>query len=144
VSLNLVLDASVLIQAFVQEADTLRVQTLLQGLATDDPDELHIPEFCLLECANVLWKQARFQGMPASHAAQALAQMQSLPLIVHSSVDLLPRALTIGLDQQLAVYDALYIALAVSLALPLVTADERQRLAATASGIPLKPLADFG
>ncbi len=43
----------------------------------------------------------------------------------------------------LAIYDSLYIALAQSLDLPLITVDERQSVAATASGIIVKPISDF-
>ena len=49
-----VVDASVLIQAFVRDKDTPRVRTLLHSAFQQEPTILHVPEFCLLECANVL------------------------------------------------------------------------------------------
>ncbi len=140
---DIVLDASVLIQAYVREPDTARVQTLLQGLEAPQSSRLHVPVFCLLECTNVLWKHIRFHNMPVTYAKTAIGQMTSLPLIVHPATDLLSRALTVGLEHELAIYDALYIALAEQLACPLVTADERQADTADATGVVLKPLADF-
>lgn len=56
---------------------------------------------------------------------------------------LLPRALQIGLSSQLALYDSLYIAMALNLGCPLVTLDDRQAKGAIASGVSLKPITDF-
>ena len=140
---SFVIDASILIQAYVQETGTLRVQMLLAGLENEEPDQLHLPEFCLLECANILWKHIRFHKMPVSRAQQAVMQFRSLPFVIHPVFALLPRALAIGLEHQMAVYDALYIALAESLGYPLVTADQRQSQVAEAVGVMLKLLEDF-
>jgi hypothetical protein len=43
-----VLDSSILIQAYIADTDTARVQTLLAGLENDPPDEFHIPDFCAI------------------------------------------------------------------------------------------------
>ncbi len=138
-----VLDASVLIQAYVREADSARVRTLLLSLKSPQPDQLHIPEFCLLECANILWKHVRFSGMSVFQARRSIDEMRALPLSVYPASRLLPRALMIGLDHQIAVYDSLYIALAEIMGHPLITADERQAKTATALGVTIKPLSDF-
>ncbi|MEQ8998614.1 MAG: type II toxin-antitoxin system VapC family toxin [Coleofasciculus sp. B1-GNL1-01] len=58
-------------------------------------------------------------------------------------VHLLPSALQIGLSYQLALYDSLYIALAVDLNCPLVTVDDRHRNGAIASDVVVKPITDF-
>lgn len=106
-------------------------------------DTLHIPEFCLLECTNVLWKQVRFHGLPQPNAEQIIQELLRLPFQVESVSHLLPSALQIGLAHQLAVYDSLYIALAQHLSLPLITVDDRQSVAATASCVVVKPIGDF-
>ncbi|WP_414584947.1 type II toxin-antitoxin system VapC family toxin [Scytonema sp. PCC 10023] len=106
-------------------------------------DTLHIPEFCLLECTNVLWKQVRFHGLPPINAEQITQELLRLPFQVESVSHLLPNALEIGLTYQLAVYDSLYIALAQYLGLPLITVDDRQSVAATASCVVVKPVDDF-
>lgn len=138
-----VVDASILIQAFVQETGTARVQTLLAGLEQDEPDQLNVPEFCVLECTNILWKYVRLHGMPREQAEQAVQQLRSLPLTIYPATPLLNPALRIGLDQQIAIYDAVYLALADTLGHPLITADQRQAEIAEASGIPLKALTEF-
>ena len=43
-------------------------------------DRLLVPEFCLLECTNVIWKQVRFQSMQIDKAQALLKHLKKLPL----------------------------------------------------------------
>jgi predicted nucleic acid-binding protein len=139
-----VVDTSILIQGYIREVDTARVRSLLQGAITPEPTvTLHAPEFCILECANILWKRVIFHNKTVAETEQALANLLAFPLAVHSSPELLSRALTLGIDHQLAIYDSIYLALAERLACPLITADERQAKAAESIGVTLKPITDF-
>ena len=106
-------------------------------------DRLIAPEFCIIECTNVVWKQARFFGMPQPQAEQLVKDLRALPLKRAPVKKLLDNALKIGLKHQLAVYDSVYIALALQLNLSLITVDQPQERAATAEGIILKPITDF-
>lgn len=136
-----IVDASVVIQVLITEPHTEQARALFQGLTADD--ELVIPEFCLLECTNVIWKKVRFQGMGETTADSLVDDLIGLPLTVYGSGDFLKRGLAIGLKHQLALYDSVYIALAEELDYPLVTDDTKQEAAARAEGITLKPLTDF-
>ena len=136
-----VVDASVIIQALVAQSHTAEATALVASIP--QTNQIHIPEFCLLECANVLWKQVRFQKIPKVDAAQLLLDLLDLPLVSVPVLNLLPTALEIGLAHQLAVYDSLYIALALSLNCPLVTVDDRQLQAAIAQGSAIDPTTDF-
>ncbi len=141
---NFIVDTSVLIQAFIRDQDTARARTLLRGVFDpNDPTVIHVPEFCLLECTNILWKRVRFQSSSLGAMQRALNALLATPLTVQPVITLLPRALTLGVSHNLAVYDALYIALAESLRYPLITVDQRQGNVAVAAGIILKPLTDF-
>ena len=141
---NFVVDASVLVQAFIRDQDTARVRTLLKGVFdADNPTVIHVPEFCLLECANILWKRAQFHSTPLDAVQRALNALLAIPLTVQPVITLLPRALAIGVNHHLTVYDALYVALAEALRCPLITVDQRQAGVATAAGVPLKPVTDF-
>ncbi len=135
-----VLDPSVLIQGYIEDTQTPHVQSLLN---TVEENELHVPEMCIIECTNVLWKQVRFHGTAIAEARGALSNLVMLPLILHSVTDLLERALTIGVSHQIPVYDSVYIALAEAMGYPLITIDERQAKAAQAVGVVLKPITDF-
>ncbi len=138
-----VVDTSVLVQGFITEADSARVQTLMRGLFASEPDILHIAEFGLLECTNILWKRVRLHGLPPSSAKTALETLLSTPLTVQPITALLPRALEIGTAHNLAVYDSLYIALSEKLRQPLITVDQRQIAVALNVGITYKPISDF-
>jgi predicted nucleic acid-binding protein len=136
-----IIDVSALIQAYVREPQTDNVLALLDGLPEDIG--LHVPEFCLIECTNILWKHVRFQGMPVKAAQQALKDLGDLPLTIHPVSDYLSDSLTIGLDHELAIYDSLYIALAMGLQFPLITADSKQEQAARKAGVAIKAIMDF-
>jgi len=138
-----IVDASVLIQGFIRDTDTARAQTLLKSLFDPEPAILHIPEFCLLECTNILWKQVQFHSIPLVGMQKAVNRLLSTPLTVQPVIGLLPRALTIGVQENLAIYDSLYLALGESLKHPLITVDVRQAAAANKVGIALKALTDF-
>jgi predicted nucleic acid-binding protein len=138
-----VLDTSVLVQAAVEDIHSLRVEGLLDQLRGSTPIHLHVPEFSLIECGNVLWKRVRFRGTPLEEAKSALIDLLSLPLDIHAPAALLPRALDIAAEHKLAVYACLHIALAEALNIPFITVDERQARVAASSGVTLKPITDF-
>ena len=136
-----IVDASVVIQRLIRDTYTEQTRALFSQLT--EADNLIVPEFCLLECTNVLWKQVRFQGMAQSQAELLVNDLAALPLVIMRGRDLLQHGLQIGLRHQLAVYDSVYIALALKLNYPLITVDERQERAAAAEGVTIKALTDF-
>ncbi len=136
-----IVDASVVIQYLITDTYTSNARTLFNTLTKND--KIHVPEFCLLECTNVLWKQVRFSGMSASDADALVTDLNMLPLNIIPVQFILNRALEIGLQHQLAVYDSAYIALAERLSYPFITVDNRQQQAARAVGITLKLVTDF-
>lgn len=136
-----IVDASVVIERFIRGPYTANAQALFAQLAVNDT--LIIPEFCLLEATNVLWKHVRFQGMPLAQAQTLLRDLRALPLKRAPVKRLLNTALDIGLKHQLAIYDSAYIALALHSRYPLITIDQPQSRAATAEGATLKPVTDF-
>jgi len=64
--IHYVVDASVVIQHFIPDTYTSNADALF-GEVTKTL-EIHIPEFCLLECTNVLWKQIRFNNLMVAEA----------------------------------------------------------------------------
>lgn len=138
---NYVTDASIIIELLVGGEYTAQVKGWFESLT--ESDELFVPEFCLVECANVLWKRVRFHGMPLEQAERLEADLTGLPLEIVPAARLLRRAIQIGVAQNLAIYDSVYIALAEKLRYPLITVDRRQAEAATREGIELKSITDF-
>lgn len=139
-----VIDTSAFVQGFIRDTYTARVLTVFQRVDVLNQVILNMPEFCLVECANVIWKQVHlYQTIDAEEAKKRLANVRALTVKTHTSFSLLPRALDIALDHQLAVYDTIQLALAETLQLPLITTDEKQARIATTVGVTLKPITDF-
>ncbi len=57
-----VVDASVVVQYAITQAYTPEARVLVARMYQGE--QLYVPEFCLLECVNVLWKEVRFRGLP--------------------------------------------------------------------------------
>lgn len=136
-----VVDASVVIEYLVAGNFTPNARAFFGQVAPND--RLIVPEFCLMECTNVLWKQVRFQGMAASQAEGLLKNLKKLPLHRVPVKAMLNAALAIGLRYQLAIYDSAYIALASRSPYPLLTVDRKQGNAAIAEGVTLIPITNF-
>lgn len=136
-----VIDASVVIERLIQGPYTLHARALFRRAFAGD--QFIVPEFCLLECTNVLWKHVRFQGMLPDHARLLLRDLRALPLRRIPIKAALNEAFDIGLSYQLAIYDSAYVALAKRSGCSLVTVDQPQIRAAAAEGIVLMPITDF-
>lgn len=136
-----VVDTSVVIQRFIRELRTPEAAVLLGAMVQDR--SLYVPELYLSECVNIFWKKVRFQGLPPTEAEQFINELLALPFRIVSIKNLLPRAFEIGLAHQLAIYDSLYIALALNLNCPLITVDDRQLNTAIANDVIIKPITDF-
>lgn len=106
-----VVDASILGHYLGADIYTTQSRVLISRLAQGD--ELFVPEFCLLECTNILWKAVRFRGMPLDQANRFADELAELPLQIVPVASLLKEALQIGLAHQLAVHNSLYVALAL-------------------------------
>lgn len=87
--------------------------------------ELLVPDFFFPEIGNILWKRARRNEISLEEAKNNLAVLSLLPWKVHSSQSLMPLALEIAVRIDQAVYDCVYLALAVTNQCQMVTADER-------------------
>jgi len=136
-----VIDATCVAEYLVAGAYTLQARELISKL--DQDFELWTPEFCLLECANVLWKRVRFKQASDQDARLLIVELGELPFSIIEARELLPRAFEIGVAQGLAIYDSLYLSLAEALKIDLITLDKKQANAAELLGISLKPITDF-
>lgn len=136
---DLVLDVSVAVKWALPTADEqlkLEAFQLLERYSTKEIDFL-VPDVFWAETGNVLWKAAR-QGRHSRTAAEdAMSAMLDRDFPTISSLDLLPDALDIALSSGCAVYDSLYVALALHTRTQFVTADERL-VNALAARFPVK------
>jgi len=135
----LVLDASVAAKWFLPRAGEGLVDEafhLLRGHAEGEI-EFTAPDLFWAEFGNVLWKAVRQGRWSGTAATKALQQMQEQRLPTVPAEELIEDALAIGLATGRAVYDSLYVALAVQRGAELVTADERLANA-VAARLPVK------
>jgi len=136
-----IVDASVVIEYLITGPFTPNAQAFFNQITA--ADQLTVPEFCLLECTNVIWKQVRFSNMSRSDAQALLNVLRLLKLRRAPMKRLLNSALDIALNNTLAVYDSAYIALALQSGTPLLSVDQAQSQAATAEGVTLIPITTF-
>jgi predicted nucleic acid-binding protein len=125
-----VLDASAVAAAFFQEDHADRARELLVG-----EHAKHAPGLIHAELANVIWKRHGRGEVDEAEAAVLLADFRSLPLEITPCGDLVEPALELALRTGRAVYDCLYLALAVRTKSAMITADKR--LANSLANTPL-------
>jgi predicted nucleic acid-binding protein len=118
---QVVLDASVVLKWYVTEEHT----EIALGFLADEAPAQHVPDLLYPEVGNILWKKVRAGLIAPDLASLAAELLTHAPLIVHPSRALLPLALSLATRLDRTVYDSLYVALAVGLDCPLVTADRR-------------------
>ncbi len=115
-----VVDASVAIKWFLPENHSEAALRLLT-----QPHTLHAPDLIFSEFGNVLWKRVRRNEISKKEADAILEGLQTLNLQVQPSQALIPLALEIACGENRTVYDSLYLAAAIALQSPLITADAR-------------------
>ncbi|MDB9313908.1 type II toxin-antitoxin system VapC family toxin [Spirulina sp. CS-785/01] len=103
-----VVDANVVIKWVLPEIhsnDALRLR---------NPDyQLLVPDFGFSEIGNILWKRVRKGELSLEEAKVDFNAMISYPWRIHQSYFLIPQALEIATRVNQAVYDCIYLALAV-------------------------------
>ncbi len=113
-----VLDASIAIKWFIPEVYSDAARRLVASNHT-----FLVPDFFFPEVGNVLWKRVRGGEDTAENARQILADLNVVPIEVYLSQPLMPLALDIAIQTDRAVYDSLYLALAITQQCQMVTAD---------------------
>ncbi len=86
--------------------------------------QLLAPDFFWAEICNVLWKSERLGRISKARVREACRWFESLPVELLPSRGITERALELAMEHDRAVYDALYVALAVREKCQLVTSDE--------------------
>ncbi len=129
-----VVDASVAIAwCFDDEANvyTESIRSLLQR------EQAIVPIIWRLEVANVLLVAERRRRITEAQSLHYIEMFDALPISVDDDglAEVFGRAMSIGRERGLSVYDATYLELAARLGLPLATQDKRLRSAASDVGI---------
>jgi predicted nucleic acid-binding protein len=115
---TVVIDASVAIKWVLSEPDSDAAERLVEE------ESLAAPDFMLLETANVLRTKARRGDISPADARSAFAGIRATPIRFFGASDYAIYAQELALELDQTVYDCLYLALALSERIVLVTADE--------------------
>jgi predicted nucleic acid-binding protein len=125
----IVVDSSVLVKYFSREPGWKQAEQLLkEGAVT--------VELALKELANALWKKVLRGEMDLQVAETILRDLARGDVVkLLDQTQLLPDALRIAAAKRITVYDALFIAAAKKMGLPLATADKLQAEVSREAGI---------
>ncbi len=115
-----VVDANVAVKWVLPEIHSEAASRLLNNFYT-----LLVPDFFFSEIGNIFWKQVRFRSLTIEEAQFNLNQIAITSLEIHQSKYLISSALEIAVQVQQAVYDCVYLTLAVRQKCQMVTADKR-------------------
>lgn len=116
----IVLDASAVIEWLLQTPKAAAVEARLLSAPTQ-LSRWHAPHLLDVEVAQVFRKHVAKGMMSAARGHEALQDLLDLPLVRYPHDFLLPRVWE--LRRNLTAYDAVYVALAETLGVPLVTCD---------------------
>ena len=115
-----VVDASVAAKWVFEEVHTQQAHRLLEG-----SNDLHAPDFLLIEFDNIVCKRIRRGKISEDEGREARALLRRFPIEHHASLELLDHAFKVANQTRRSLYDCLYVALAEFLGDRLVTADRR-------------------
>lgn len=115
-----VVDASVAVKWCIPEVHSDAALRL-----REQAHALHVPAFFALEFANALCKKLRRGELTRAEAAYALDELHNIPLFRHADDSLLLSAFELAGDTQAALYDCLYLSLALTVEARFVTADRK-------------------
>lgn len=127
-----VLDASVLAALYVDDPATKQSEAALQRI---EKDELHAPDFVVLEVANVLWKRVRREELHAEDAMAAIADLSAASIQLHPIGGLVAQSLALALSHGFTTYDATYVALATRVGGIVITNDKGMRQRGIEAGL---------
>ncbi len=115
---SVVVDASVAVKWLVKEQGSDRALAL-------NMLRLHAPSLLVAECGRALWRKVKAGDLEARDAATRLGTLKYAPLTFTADHELAQTAMPLALELGHPIYECMYIALALELAAPLVTADKK-------------------
>ncbi|MCC6389480.1 MAG: type II toxin-antitoxin system VapC family toxin [Bryobacterales bacterium] len=139
-----VVDASVAAKWFLPSAReplAIEARLLLEEYAAGRL-KIEVPDLFWPELGNILWKAVRTNRMTRQAAGEAIVALEGSPLITIPSASLWKDAFALAVTFDRTVYDSVYVALAVTSGIPMVTADERLANA-LAAHLPVRWLGAF-
>jgi predicted nucleic acid-binding protein len=120
----MVIDASVVIKAYVPEIMSDKAEEILTRVA-DGELVLLAPDLLYPETGNILWKKRRLHELTLAEVDEIVDAISALPIKVEASRPVMPLAVTIAMHSGITVYDAMYVAVARIYETSMITADKK-------------------
>ena len=130
--MNLIIDASVVIKAYVPEILSDKAEEIMAQVAEGELF-LIAPDLLYPETGNILWKKHRLHELTLAEVDEIVDAISSLPIKIEASRPVIPLAVTVAVHSGITVYDAMYVTVARIYETKLITADKKlvDRLATT-------------
>jgi Predicted nucleic acid-binding protein, contains PIN domain len=117
--MKVVLDASAIAKWFLIEKETDYMKRIRNEIANKKL-EAHVPDLIFIELANVL----RYSNLSENDVKLGIKAAMQIGLVLHRFEELIYDAIKIAFENDITIYDALYVSLSNSLEAPLITYDE--------------------
>jgi predicted nucleic acid-binding protein len=134
-----VLDASVTMRWFFEAGKHPHADAILHGLMSAT-DTAAVPILWRYEISSVLARARLRDGLPAQEAANFIANLEALPIVVddESARRILTDVQQLAVTYRLTSYDAAYLELALRRNLPLATLDADLIAACGSAGVQVR------
>jgi predicted nucleic acid-binding protein len=119
---NLVIDASVVIKAYVPEILSDKAAEVMAQVADGDL-VLLAPDLFYPETGNILWKKNRLHELTLAEVDEIVDALSALPIKIEASHAVMPLAVALAIHCGISVYDAMYVTVARIYETKLITAD---------------------
>ncbi len=117
---NLVIDANIAVKWFFPENYADHALRILKGNR-----EFIAPDYIWVEVANVFRKKVRQKEILDQQSQEMLSEFLRIPIQTFPSKPMILKAVSLAGQLSISVYDALYLALAISHETAVVTADRK-------------------
>jgi predicted nucleic acid-binding protein len=121
---NLVIDASVVIKAYVPEILSDQADDVLARVSAGEL-ALFAPDLLYPETGNILWKKHRLNELALAEVDEIVDAISALPIKIEASRPVMPLAVAIATQSGITVYDAMYVAVASIYETMMITADRK-------------------
>ena len=117
--MKVVLDASAIAKWFLTEKESDYMKRIRNEIASKKI-EAHVPDLIFIELTNVL----RYSNLSENDVKLGIKAAMQIGLVLHRFEELIYDAIKIAFENDITIYDALYVSLSNSLEAPLITYDE--------------------
>jgi len=118
-----VLDTSVVVKWFVAEEDSDKAEIFMFDFQRGEINVI-VPTLLEYEVANVLWVKRR-EGISKEEAVEIVKDFESINLPTKTAFELMEQAQDFSYKYDVAIYDAMFLALAYQHSCEFITADKK-------------------